>query len=207
MSIRINNLHIKNFKSFEDIFIDFSNADLVVLDGPNGFGKTTVYDAIELLINGKINRYERLYKETVDGRYTYLEHPYLCENSTVGNLEIISEMSIKDTTIILRRVIDRKDLKSNFSIPDTISYLLVSDIGAGIEDKKIDDEERFFKDLLGENYASNFEFINYIEQEENLSFLKQKDSDRRNKIGYLFSTIDFDNKVDKLSNRQIRTWI
>lgn len=198
MSIRFKNLHIKNFKSFKDVFIDFSNADLVVLDGPNGFGKTTVYDAIELLINGRINRYERLYEETVDGRCTYSEHPYLCEYSTSGDLEIISEIFINNSSVTLKRAIERKSLESNFSIPDTTSFLFVTDMETGVENKKVEDEEKFYKDLLGENYASNFEFITYVEQEENLSFLKQKDSDRKNKIGYLFNTIEYDNKIEKL---------
>src|SRR5690606_6004927 len=36
--------------------IDFDNSDLSILNGPNGFGKTTIFDAIELCLRGKLER-------------------------------------------------------------------------------------------------------------------------------------------------------
>ena len=64
----INRLEISNFKLIADKkTIDFSKCDLVVLDGPNGFGKTTIFDAVELILTGKINRI----KNTADKRIGY----------------------------------------------------------------------------------------------------------------------------------------
>ena len=47
--MKIKKIEIHNFKVFQNIIIDFESSDLIVFDGPNGFGKTSIYDAIELL--------------------------------------------------------------------------------------------------------------------------------------------------------------
>lgn len=58
--ITINRLYIENYKLFSRKEIDFSGALLSVFDGPNGYGKTSIFDAIELLITGKISRIRAL---------------------------------------------------------------------------------------------------------------------------------------------------
>ena len=55
--IRLGRLRVKNFKSFrEPCEFDFRGNDVAIFDGPNGFGKTTIFDAIELCITSKISR-------------------------------------------------------------------------------------------------------------------------------------------------------
>ena len=55
--IKLGRMLIDNFKSFkEPVEFDFTGNDLVLFDGPNGFGKTTIFDAIELCFTGKISR-------------------------------------------------------------------------------------------------------------------------------------------------------
>ena len=53
--MRIKQLEVENFRVFlkKEIF-DFSNADLILCDAPNGSGKTTMLDAIEWCLTGKI---------------------------------------------------------------------------------------------------------------------------------------------------------
>jgi len=55
---RLKKLYFKNFKLFDgDGFtVNFDGNDLVVFDGPNGYGKTTVFDAVELALTGDIRR-------------------------------------------------------------------------------------------------------------------------------------------------------
>ncbi|MDO7899213.1 AAA family ATPase [Pseudomonas citrulli] len=47
--INLNKITLKNFKVFGDepYTINFEDNTLVLLDGPNGYGKTSVFDAIE----------------------------------------------------------------------------------------------------------------------------------------------------------------
>ena len=56
MSYRINRIYIENFKFINNADIYFNKSNLVILDGPNGYGKTTIFDIIELAITGKISR-------------------------------------------------------------------------------------------------------------------------------------------------------
>ncbi len=54
---KLKKIYIENFKGIADTkIIDFASADVSVLNGPNGFGKTTIFDAIELCIRGKLER-------------------------------------------------------------------------------------------------------------------------------------------------------
>lgn len=56
--IHLNKITLKNFKIFggEPYTISFEDSNLVLLDGPNGYGKTSVFDAIELGLTGNITR-------------------------------------------------------------------------------------------------------------------------------------------------------
>ena len=55
MSYKIRNISYSNLKyvGMKEISLELSN-NLVLLDGPNGYGKSTVFDAIELLLTGEI---------------------------------------------------------------------------------------------------------------------------------------------------------
>lgn len=56
--IKLRKLTLKNFKIFDEepYTIDLSSSNLVLLDGPNGYGKTSVFDAIEVGLTGNISR-------------------------------------------------------------------------------------------------------------------------------------------------------
>ena len=53
MQYRIKSLRVNNFKCFDDSkFYEFSfdeEKNPIILTGPNGFGKTTFFDALELV--------------------------------------------------------------------------------------------------------------------------------------------------------------
>ncbi|WP_017436270.1 AAA family ATPase [Saccharococcus caldoxylosilyticus] len=57
--MKINKLKIKNFRLFRGYYeFDFSNKELIIIEGPNGHGKSTIFDAIEWCITGEIKRYK-----------------------------------------------------------------------------------------------------------------------------------------------------
>src|SRR5690242_19041050 len=58
MKLRIKKLQIENFKGLKGIHIVEFGASVTFLFGPNGYGKTTIFDALELLLTGKISRIE-----------------------------------------------------------------------------------------------------------------------------------------------------
>lgn len=57
--MKIKNLVIENLKLFDQKFDKIENisgANLILFNGPNGYGKTTIFDAIELALTGEIKR-------------------------------------------------------------------------------------------------------------------------------------------------------
>ena len=56
----IQSLEISDFRGLQgERTIDFEGADIVLLLGLNGFGKTSLFDAIEWCFTGKLGRYEQ----------------------------------------------------------------------------------------------------------------------------------------------------
>ena len=54
INMKINWIYLQNFKGFMQLNLIFDGCQAVVLGGPNGYGKTTVFDALEILFTGKI---------------------------------------------------------------------------------------------------------------------------------------------------------
>lgn len=50
-TIVINKIFLDNYKLFENFTLDLKNG-LNIFDGPNGYGKTSLFDAVEFLITG-----------------------------------------------------------------------------------------------------------------------------------------------------------
>ena len=56
----IKNLEVNDFRGLQGHrTLDFESADIILFLGLNGFGKTSVFDAIEWCLTGKLGRYER----------------------------------------------------------------------------------------------------------------------------------------------------
>lgn len=57
--MRIVSLTIQAFRGFNQaVKFEFNNADMILIYGPNGHGKTSIYDAIEWGLTGGIHRFE-----------------------------------------------------------------------------------------------------------------------------------------------------
>lgn len=211
MGLRINKLYIKNFKVFEEITIDFAQKNLTVFDGPNGFGKTTIYDAIELLITGQIRRYTSL-SGIVDNRENYQEMPFYNGNGDGTPIVIKAEIETDDDLVkrvLIRKTEDKDTLFALRTKHDFSAFVLyeADDFDSKeTEYKEVANQNEFNKNIFGDNYRENFEFLNYVEQEESYYLLKHKDKDRKDNIQHLFNTEVFINQLDKIKaiRQQIR---
>lgn len=196
MGIKIKKLYIKNFKVYKEETFNFEDKSLIVFDGPNGFGKTTIYDAIELLFTNQIKRYKRL-DHLIDGREKRNENPLYNAEGADGTIILKLQFSFDDVDYFIA-VKNAQALEPVINFNHFILYRLNNFEDVIDDSKEVNDN--FLEEMLGLNYKQDFEFINYVEQEDTFHYLKSKEQEKKQNIGYLFNTHDFNVKIDKYSN-------
>lgn len=202
----IGRIRIVNFKIFDDLKIQFNNKAVTVLDGPNGFGKTTVFDAIELAIRGKINRIEKLgniQANTKNTKDNYLRDPgkpcfifiELLDNSRQFNFVIgVKRLSAADRASEFggfKRAILDSWIESNQELESIIFPEDQSTIQSELQEKigSEKDLERFFN------------LFHYVQQEEPAFFLKQTEANRAHAISGLFDTLTEVRELDAIEKK------
>lgn len=92
--IQIKSIEIINFKVYENTKINFETNQLLLLTGPNGYGKTSLLDAIEWCITGDIKRAH----ENYDSRYTTKREKERTENQN----GILKNINLKDDKVVVK---------------------------------------------------------------------------------------------------------
>ena len=193
---RLNRISICNFKILkqEKVF-DFKNADLVVFDGPNGFGKTTVFDAIEFAMTGRIKRID-IYDKTVKNKLTLSGFPFIndFEEEFYIKLELVSDSK----KIGISRYIPKAELKHQAK--GAMNWSLGKLCTLNSLEQKFDTGEELsqdkFESLMGlKNLDRVFNVFFYVQQEENTFFLKHTEKDRKEHLNILF---DVENESNRL---------
>lgn len=196
MSSRIISLRLKNFKCFDNSrYYEFKidgSKNPVILSGPNGFGKTTFFDAIELIFSKQITRLD----QEIESKRTNLgKNLLLNEVGADGHIILTLEDENQGyITTLLARI-----AKENHKIDVEKSILY------GMVEQYIPTEE--LDTFLGnynewnEELVSNlryrkkdFNVYYYISQAESVHFLKRSVSDRKNAMDVLLKTDSIDNK-------------
>ena len=159
MGYTFRNICIRNFKYITDekpLVFEFSNRNIVILDGQNGYGKTTLFDAIEILLTGRMKHFN----PNLQNRKT--ETIGMLANDANKDIVITAVLS-SDTEGELR--IERKLLcKEEFE-----SILLLN--AQQIEQESLYDKLGFSLNM--------FDIGMYISQSESLNFLQNKYKDRK----------------------------
>ncbi|QPF26521.1 AAA family ATPase [Klebsiella sp. BDA134-6] len=200
MKMIIKRLEVRNFKVFEKLELKIESEHLVVLDGPNGFGKSSFFDALELLLTGKIRRYIELEELTVDRRSMKSGCPWLFKQAREGDwLSIRAEIVVNGDSSFLERAASKTELDQHRGVADLRLPLYELASFQAERDEAIQNEDTYLSTLLGEQYQRDFELFHYVEQEENTRLLKQKERDRQGQIAHLFEIGDIQNKIDNIS--------
>lgn len=189
---RINRLTFNNFKLFGGEFtINFDDNELIVFDGPNGHGKTTVFDAIELALTGNIRRLNPT------------------ENQQTPSDVVVAHKNKKDCYIRIELINDgyfiviERRLKDNIpnsdkkiiNFPNLWELVLINND----ERRKISQYE--LDNLINSpNLIRDFTLFHYVEQEDTAHFLKQNNEKARaDALSVLFGdTIKIQAKVAKV---------
>lgn len=194
---KLNKIYMDNYKLFEKKNIDFELADLIVLDGPNGYGKTSVFEAIEYILTGNIKRAEQC--PEVSGKLSYDTH--FMAKDVMKQVIIKGEFISEEDVLMIERIIDIKNIsgvqnnpKNLRSVTKTRIFFNDSIVYDGMADAGADDiiEKYFGKNLVG--YYDNFY---YISQEDRLKFLMTSEPKRMEQINSLFNIDDEINEYKK----------
>lgn len=191
---KISSLKIENFKPFENTSIDFRSASMITLDGPNGFGKTSIFDALELLFTGVIQRIINTNDATVAkrSRKKQFEENIYWNRNKEGDIAIRAELINQDSgeSIFLARVATIADLSNpDNNAPDNFSIFKLYEISSIDSDKFGESlDSKALESILGENFLKNFSLLNYLEQGQNRYLYSTDATERKKGIEHLINT-------------------
>lgn len=208
MKWKISKIEVSSFKAFKHIVLDLGESSLLTLDGPNGYGKTSIFDAIELLLTGQINRIQNLFSTLLTkNKKDYADNLFWNNRSGDNDLCIKIEFVNDGQKLVLARhcpvsifkkpANNRADKYDNFKLYELPSFESSDFTEVNLRDNK------FLDEVFGKNFRENFSFLNYLEQGQN-RLLHTRVDDRKEKLGTLFKTDDIEADIescDRISSK------
>lgn len=163
--MQILSIHLKNIKSHRDTTLNFAPG-INVLSGPNGVGKSTVFEAIGYALFG------------VDAQ------------SFVGKVERFVSIGAKRGEIVVIFTVAEENYQVRRTVGTPSKWLLAREVGGGFEveeHKDIKETEARLKELLGldngRSLSEQFELVIGPFQNEFLGpFVEKRPTTRRNKF-------------------------
>ena len=209
--VKIKKILLYNFKNFRhETVIDFSD-NITFLVGPNGFGKTTIFDAIELGLTGDISRINQ--NIPVTGENIKYNKPFFQNDiSDPVIIKLWLEKSNGNQLVLVRRLInDRPDGGILYAPKRSIGQFMLyrqeeatdenfSSVDNDIKLSEIDQTTiDNFLEIDGEyKLAKIFNLFNYIQQQETTFFLKKSEKDRSNDLSFLVKTDEIEDRISKI---------
>lgn len=182
MGYTFKNIRIFNFKfitSERPLEFEFQNGNIVILDGQNGYGKTTLFDAIEILLTGRIKHF----------------NPTLQNRGT----ESLGTLANNDNFDIIISAVLSSDSKKEIHIERRLLCENDFDSVLLLDGKEIQQEDLYNKLRISLNM---FDIGTYISQSESLDFLQNKFKDRKAYVSSLLENAEINNKIETLKEIQ-----
>lgn len=208
MQYKIVSLRVKNFKCFDDTqFYEFRieyEKNPIILSGPNGFGKTTFFDAIELIFSKNITRLDK----GIEKKTTNLGKNILLNKANEDGYVVLTLRNEQSEFLTIFAKILNNNHK--LEVEDSIYY---GEISGFISTDELDsflcsyDDWKDFVDNenLIKYRAKNFNVYYYVSQAESVHFLKRTISDRKNAMNVLLNTGFIDDRknvvIDLIGSR------
>ncbi|ENA0609603.1 MULTISPECIES: AAA family ATPase [Enterobacter] len=200
MKWQISRIEVSSFKAFKHILLDLGGASLLTLDGPNGYGKTSIFDAIELLLTGQINRIQNLFNTLLTrNKRDYADNLFWNSRSGYNDLCIKIEFINDGRKLVLARhcpaeifkkpANNRADKYGNFRLYELPEFESSEFTKNNFRDNS------FLDEIFGKNFRENFSFLNYLEQGQN-RLLHTRVDDRKEKLGNLFNISDIEAEIE-----------
>lgn len=204
--IKLKKISLQNFKGIKSKTVfDFNdlNSQVNILSGPNGFGKTTIFDVIEICLTGefkRINLFDNVQKKNNNKNKPFFQN-------TDGE-DVILKLwlydSVTDTNHIIIKFYDddQSPTKKNYA-RDFIPGDAVNIFATFYSNDHAHFEEANFSDLTTIQQAeinsiiygmdskvdlsSVYYLFNYIQQEDSIYFLRKNEDDKGASLGFLFN--------------------
>lgn len=210
MSIEIKRIYLENYKLFTLKELTFSD-NLCVFDGPNGYGKTSIFDAIEFLITGSISRIQE--SEVIAANLSYSKN--CLANDADKDIRIKAEFkdTVLDSNLVIALCIPASTGAGKQNNPKSIeqqtqSYILPTyDIPFEIWHEhlvSVDEITSKRKEFFGEQNITFFKILHYIHQEDRLAYFKKTESERGKTITDLFGIEHEVSKLKKINVAQLQ---
>ena len=198
MKYYLEKLVMHNFKLFAHAVIDMESKNLIMLDGPNGYGKTSIFDALEYLFTGNVRRVSEngvsksnigfdegcLIKNPSDGTQTYVKGVLCTEEERIE---------------IIRKLYKGKGAENNPSkIEDRTRTTVIWNGNVICEDETVSNANKEIARYIGENILSYYEQFYYIAQEDRLKFLSRSENERSSEIQKLFGIEEEEQNYQKV---------
>lgn len=206
MQYRIKSVRLKNFKCFDSSkyyeFILDDKKNPIILTGPNGFGKTTFFDAIELIFSKRITRFN----VTIEKGNMDLQKNVLLNEADSDGFIVCTLINEQRECLSLFAKIDHGMHKVAYS--DSITYGIMHE---SISTEDLDKYIAECSDWRGSitefdeiKYSKeNFAVYYYVSQAESVHFLKQSITQRKDAMNALLDLGDVDNWIIFLQEKLI----
>lgn len=195
--MRILGIHLHNFKGISDMNFPMTDVAAIILGGKNGYGKTTIFDALELVLTGQIERYSNYEKKLFDHRRSLndVEMPLVC-NVNVPEVSVTVDIWYEDAGEYRATLVRKANVRDMKNPVDFSVFRQLYICQEGQEAHQITDDERVTIGL--DKFAATYGTLGYLSQEESTLFVKSSDSERAEAIQYLFNTKRFDDRIEKI---------
>lgn len=150
--VRLKEVEISNFRAYRETKKFNLDANLIVLYGPNGLGKTSFFDAIDFVCTGGVTRFDERFGRRVSRLLDSLKHLDASKEESL----VRATLSVDSQTIQLeRRLASRTDALMDNSVKNrTLVLTDLTDCSVDTSDMRVDNLVRLFRatHLFGQEY-------------------------------------------------------
>lgn len=211
--MKIHSIEADNFKLFTTNFHkiqDITNAEMILFNGPNGYGKTSVFDIIEFCLTGEIKRISDYSDKLAIAKNEKFENKILISDETK---KAFVKLGLEDKGQKIEicysyNPIEKKKGGSKENNPHNIFDCFTRTIVC--DGKGIQNQEEFLKRLQFDDIKEIFDKCCFLSQDEHLQFLKTTKKSKVEALSFLFDVPDIWKKkqesvyeqLDILSNKK-----
>ncbi len=191
MHYKIVNLRVKNFKCFDNTqFYEFRieyEKNPIILSGPNGFGKTTFFDAIEVIFSKNITRLDK----GIEKKTTNLGKNILLNKANEDGYVVLTLRNEQnDILTLFAKILNNNhklEVENSIYYGEISGFILTEELNSVLINYDNWKDSVDNKNLIRYR-AKNFNVYYYVSQAESVHFLKRTISDRKNAMNVLLNT-------------------